>query len=185
MHLLRCLAFSEANISFDLHPHLLINTRLKHLAADISRHRVSSFLSKVPQANPTYANTSLLATLLLNSQADWIWELWRRQFHGIFKTAYPPQRRNPMQLSPCTKLNVCHHHHHSQVTEHLFCCFAAYLVDQGLAPQTGSSYLAVVRSIQISLGLPDTKGFIFPPILKRVKRARLRGEQTHHKSGCL
>ena len=32
-----------------------------------------------------------------------------------------------------------------------------------LAPQTGSSYLAAVRSMQIFAGLTGPKGFIFPP----------------------
>ena len=41
------------------------------------------------------------------------------------------------------------------VTEHLLCCFAAYLADQGLAPQMGRSYLSAVRNMQISFGLPD------------------------------
>ena len=64
------------------------------------------------------------------------------------------------------------------VTEHLLCCFAAYLADQGQAPQTGVSYLAAVRSMQLSLGLPDPRDSSSLPILKRVqagiKRARLQ-----------
>jgi len=63
------------------------------------------------------------------------------------------------------------------VTEHVLCCFAAYLADQGLAPQTGSSYLAAVRNMQISLGLPDPRDSSSLPMLKRIqagiKRARL------------
>ena len=63
------------------------------------------------------------------------------------------------------------------MTEHLLCCFAAYLAEQGLAPQTGSSYLAAVRSMQIPLGLPDPRDSSSLPILKRVqagiRRARL------------
>lgn len=63
------------------------------------------------------------------------------------------------------------------VTEHLLCCFAAFLADQGLAPQTGKSYLSAVRSMQISLGLPDPREQSSLPILKRVqagiRRARL------------
>ena len=57
--------------------------------------------------------------------------------------------------------------------------FAAFLADQGLAPQTGKTYmyLAAVRSMQISLGLPDPRDQSSLPILKRVQagisRARL------------
>ena len=37
------------------------------------------------------------------------------------------------------------------------CSFAAYLEDEGLSPQTGKTYLAAVRNMQISLGLPDPR----------------------------
>ena len=65
------------------------------------------------------------------------------------------------------------------VSEHLLCCFASFLADQGLAPQTGKAYLSAVRSMQISLGLPDPREQSSLPILKRVQagisRARLAG----------
>ena len=54
------------------------------------------------------------------------------------------------------------------VTEHLLCTFAAFLADQGLAPQTAKSYLAAVRNMQISLGLPDPRDHSSLPMLKRV-----------------
>ena len=54
------------------------------------------------------------------------------------------------------------------LTEHLLCSFVAFLADQGLAPQTGKSYLAALRSMQISLGLPDPRDQSSLPILKRV-----------------
>ena len=64
------------------------------------------------------------------------------------------------------------------VTEQLLCCFIAHLADQGLAPQTTKGYLSAVRSMQISLGLPDPRERSSLPILKRVQagiqRARLR-----------
>lgn len=64
------------------------------------------------------------------------------------------------------------------VSEYLLCCFASFLADEGLAPQTGKAYLAAVRSMQISLGLPDPREQSSMPMLKRVQagisRARLR-----------
>lgn len=63
------------------------------------------------------------------------------------------------------------------VSEQLLCCFAAHLADEGLSPQTGKSYLSAVRSMQISLGLPDPREQSSLPMLKRVQagisRARL------------
>ena len=65
------------------------------------------------------------------------------------------------------------------VTEQLLCYYSAYLADQGLAPQTCRSYLAAVRSMQISLGLPDPRDHSSMPILKRVQAGirRLRMQQ--------
>jgi hypothetical protein len=50
-------------------------------------------------------------------------------------------------------------------TEHLLCCFSAFMADGGLSPQTIKSYLAAIRNMQLSLGLPDPREL---PILKRV-----------------
>ena len=82
MHLLRTLVFIEACYNFQFHP-LYINTRL---ADSLSRNDLTSFLSKVPQAhhNPSTVPDELL-NLLLDPQADWICQPWRRQFDDIFR----------------------------------------------------------------------------------------------------
>ena len=54
------------------------------------------------------------------------------------------------------------------VNEYMMYCFAAYLADAGLAPQTIKGYLAAVRSMQLSLGLPDTRDRSSLPLLRRV-----------------
>ena len=54
-------------------------------------------------------------------------------------------------------------------TEQLLCSYAAYLADAGLAPQTIKSYLAAVRDMQISIGLPDPRDQSSLPIPKRVQ----------------
>ncbi len=75
----------------------------------------------------------------------------------------------------CTKFNISAPF---PVTEHLLCCFASFLEDQGLAPQTGKVYLSAIRSMKILLGLPDPRDQSSLPILKRVQagisRARAR-----------
>ena len=67
------------------------------------------------------------------------------------------------------------------VTEYLLCCFATFLANEGLAPQSIKSYLAAVRNTQLSLGLPDPREQSAFPILKRVQlgisRARLGCQQ--------
>ena len=63
------------------------------------------------------------------------------------------------------------------LSEQLLYSYASYLTVQGLAPQTGKSYLSALRSMQISLGLPDPREQSSLPVLKRVQagisRARL------------
>ena len=80
MHLIRNLVYIEARSGF----YLCINTHAHHLADDLSRNLVSSFLSKVPQASltPTPVPTTLV-DLLLDHQADWTSPHWRRQFKHL------------------------------------------------------------------------------------------------------
>ena len=84
LHMLRALAFIEARYGFHLQP-LYISTRSNHLADDLSRNNLSSFLLKVPDANrvPDNPSPSLLG-LLLDPDVDWISQRWRRQFRDIF-----------------------------------------------------------------------------------------------------
>ena len=60
------------------------------------------------------------------------------------------------------------------MTEYLLCCFATYLVDQNLTPQSISTYMylaeAAVCNTQLSLGLPDPQEQSSFPILKTVQR---------------
>ena len=67
------------------------------------------------------------------------------------------------------------------VTEYLLCSFAAFMAEEGLAPQSIKSYLAAVRNTQLSLGLPDPREQSALPVLKRVQmgisRARLGRQQ--------
>ena len=71
MHLLRNQLFVKASFSFCFHPQY-IDTHSNHLADDLSRNHILSFLSKVPPASfyPTLVPTGLV-DLLLDSQADW------------------------------------------------------------------------------------------------------------------
>ncbi len=85
MHLLRCLSFVEAcyNMHIDA---VYIDTHANHLADDLSRNRLSSFLSKVPQAD-SLTSRVFLTDLLLDRQADWTSRVWRTRFNSIFDKA--------------------------------------------------------------------------------------------------
>ncbi len=83
MHLLRCLTFVEAHYRMHIDS-IYIDTHANHLADDLSRNRLSSFLSKVPHADPLPSRVSQqLTDLLLDQQADWTSQAWRTQFSFI------------------------------------------------------------------------------------------------------
>ena len=95
MHMLRTLAFIEASSSFALCPQYISNTD-NHLAEDLSRNCLSSFLSKVPDANRR--ETSLpgpLVELLLDPTLDWTSPQWLQRFSATFKTGWHHPRAEP------------------------------------------------------------------------------------------
>ena len=83
MHLLRILLFIEARFRFHVIPRY-ISTQANHLADDLSRNRVFSFLSKVPHTTPSPVFVpGGLVNLLMDPLADWTSPQWRRQFSTI------------------------------------------------------------------------------------------------------
>jgi hypothetical protein len=83
MHLLWARVFIEAYNQFHLVP-CYIDMRANHLADDLSRERIVSLLSKVPQASPRPTPVpQVLVDLLLDPRADWGYPQWRDQFRGI------------------------------------------------------------------------------------------------------
>ena len=87
MHMLRTLAFIEAKHMFLLAPRY-IDTKANHLADDLSRNMLSSFLAKVPHANtqPTPLPTQML-DLLLDPTLDWASPCWLQLFNATFGMA--------------------------------------------------------------------------------------------------
>ena len=172
MHLLRCLTYIEAQIGCHLYG-VYIHTHNNHLVDYLSHNHVLSFLSKVPSADsqPTPTSPDLLS-LLLNPQADWILQQWRQRFSAIFIKGLALSTHKTYGAAMKQFFTFCTHFNilcPFPVTEHLLCCFAAFLVDRGLAPQTVKGYLAAVRNMQVSLGLPDPSDQSSLPMLKRVQ----------------
>ena len=89
MHMLRKFAFIEARYSFCLAPQY-IDTKANHLADDLSRNLLSSFLLKVPQADrrATPLPPHLL-DLLLDPTLDWASPRWLQLFNAISGTGSP------------------------------------------------------------------------------------------------
>ena len=84
MHMLRCLFFIEAHHQFQLTA-TYISTLDNHVADDLSRNRVMSFHSKVPQADPRPTPIPpSLPHLLLDPQLDWVSPAWTNRFSDIF-----------------------------------------------------------------------------------------------------
>ena len=105
MHLIRTLVFVEARFGFHLHVEY-IDTHSNHLADDLSRDCLSSFLSKVHKPSPTPSwIPPLLLHLLLDQQADWISPLWRHLFSATLSRACPHLHRDPMMQRPRDLMN--------------------------------------------------------------------------------
>ena len=90
MHMLRTLAFVEAVHGFSLAPQY-VHTRANYLADDLSRNFMSSFFTKVPQADcmPTPLPHPLLE-LLLDQTLDWTSPRWLQLFNVTFGRDWPP-----------------------------------------------------------------------------------------------
>ena len=79
MHLLRCLFFMEAWFQFELVA-VHIPGMSNSWADDLSRDRLSSFLSKAPEMEPEPAALPSQLPELLLGMGDWTSPLWTRQF---------------------------------------------------------------------------------------------------------
>lgn len=92
MHMLRTLAFIEAQHSFSLTPQY-IDTKANHLADDLSRNNLSSFHFKVPYASAKATPLPRhLLSLLLDQTLDWVSPHWHQLFSGTSETAWPHPR---------------------------------------------------------------------------------------------
>ena len=90
MHMLRTLAFVEARHAFALRPQY-ISTTDNHLADDLSRDKLVSFLAKVPYADIRATPLpAILLDLLLDRSLDWTSPRWLQQFSDIFRRASLP-----------------------------------------------------------------------------------------------
>ena len=90
MHILRTLAFVEARHAFALRPQY-ISTTDNHMADDLSRDKLASFLAKVPNADTRATPLpTLLLDLLLDHSLDWTSPRWLQQFSDIFRRASLP-----------------------------------------------------------------------------------------------
>ena len=89
MHMLRTLTFIEASLTFMIHPQY-ISTTDNHLADDLSRNHLYSFLSKVPHADQVATLLPRpLVELLLDPSMDWTSQQWLQRFSAIFRMDWP------------------------------------------------------------------------------------------------
>ncbi len=84
MQLLRSLIFAEVQMGCQL-VGSYIDTHANHLADDLSRNRVLSFLSKVPTANPTATPVPHQLLDLLLNPLTWVSLEWRHRFSDTFR----------------------------------------------------------------------------------------------------
>ena len=97
MHLLRCFVFLEARDGFYFHP-IYIPSTPNHLADDLSRDNLTSFLLKIPTARAELAPVSQpLLEALLDPQAEWTSHGWRSRFIATSRQVSPHPPRRPIR----------------------------------------------------------------------------------------
>ena len=163
MHLFRYLIFIEAQLGC----YSMGNTYIQvAITSPMNCHVIMCPLFPLKDAvghQPANAHVSQLLSLLLNPQANWV--------YGTSSSALLSAR---LSLSTHKMYGSAMKHFHNfcahfnvvspfPVMEHLLCCFAAFLANQGL---TCNGYLPAVRSM---LGLPDSRDQFSLPMLKRVQ----------------
>ena len=164
MHLLRCLVFIEAHFDCFLHPEY-INTKQNHLADDLSCPLSFQRYQEQPTLQPRPAGPSPQPSGRLDLAA------LAPSVQRYFQSGLAPSTQKTYGAALkrfhafCIKFNVTNPF---PATKQLLCSFVTFLADQGLAPQRGKSYLSAVRSMQISLGLPDRHDQSSLPVVKRV-----------------
>lgn len=85
MRMLRCLFFFESTFDFMLTV-VHIPGKMNDLADDLSRNRLFSFFSKVPQAQCVSDRVpEQLTRLLIEEQPDWMSQTWTRLFSSILQ----------------------------------------------------------------------------------------------------
>ena len=160
MHLLRCLVFVE------------VQTHSNHLADDLSQSNPFSFYRTCQQPTASHSHLSPAAQPSSKPPGRLGVGAMASSFQRYFQQGLAPSTLRTYNAAMkllyafCTKFNVVSPF---PVSEHLMCCFAAFLADEGLALQAGKGYLAAVRSMQFSLGLPDLRDQSSLPMLKRVQ----------------
>ena len=82
MHLLRCLFFLEATYQYELTA-VHVAGRDNQLADDLSRNQLSSFHSKVPQADQDPSSIPVDLPRLLFHELDWTSPTWTRLWTSI------------------------------------------------------------------------------------------------------
>jgi len=149
---------------------IYIDTRANHLADSLSRDKASYFLSKVQSVHPPMPVSLPLLKLLLNPEADRTSPTWRQHFSAIFRQDWLlPHTRHTQGSDEALYTVLLQLHHTNPIHDLLLCYFASYLAKRSLAPQTIKTYLAAIRSTQISMGLPDPREPSSMPMLRWVQ----------------
>jgi hypothetical protein len=166
MRLVRCLFFVEAWFRFELVATHLPG-RENMLADDLSRNRLSDFLSKAqsPDPRPTVMRAALGTRRLDISSLDQA--LLQYCDSGIADSTRRTYRSGVNRFLPfCFAFGVPAPF---PVSETLLCYFVTALAREGIAPATIRTYLAAVRHAQIMRSLPEPRESSSLPRLRLVQ----------------
>ena len=171
MQLLRCLFFLEAQYQFKLKAEHITGVH-NVLADNLSRDNLVSFrqLKSVANATPSDIPSSVLQWLLHPTSTGPHQPGWNCYFFCQYRIANSTQKTYKSALRRlanfCEMFNVLSPF---PVSEAIMCHFASFLANYKLSPQTIKTYLAGIHHMQITLGLPEPRGFSSLPRLRLVQ----------------
>ena len=126
-------------------------------ADDLSRNRLSSFRSKVPEADDDPTVIPLWLQQLGWVPGEWTNKTWVRWLRDSFGSPLPPATRRTYCSAQGRYLTYCAEEHTQPLptNEDILCRFIAWMFAHDLSHQTMKSYLSAVRHLQIMSGLGD------------------------------
>ena len=138
MHILRNLLYIEASFGFYIHPQYN-ETHSDHLADNLSCNHVISFSPGLSHSNTSARSRGppvrSPSRLVLSAMAPSVQSYFNQGLIQSTQKSYSRAMKHFHMF--CTKFNLSTPF---LLSEYTLCCFAVYLADEGLAPQTAKHY---------------------------------------------
>ena len=172
MSMLRTLFFIEAHLQFSISSQHIAGSS-NTLADYLSRNQLKKFLCKISfSSSPLICCSFFPFTVAPGSQHGLDISSLDGAVQHFCSQGIAPSTHKTYQAALKKFATFCSTYDILSpfpVSESVLCYFATYLACQRLSPQTIKVYLAAIRYMQITLGLPEPKEYSLMPRLRLVQ----------------